>query len=533
MLGMLFHPMSVRDRCPATVRLIALLVPLLFHGQLPAVSAQDSQPTTTDNAEATTDNAAANSEAKPQAPEKSKLEILEEIPVELRPYRVLVSFAFESTSQFSGSFRPLVIQEFTDFVDRNYGQMWELKTEVNPWLMPVSRDSLRQVSQESLKGRYLLDDWDKVFLVSVSVSGADYHVSSLEYDTITEVASPPVTTRVVDRRRVAAAAFAVVGQTFHPIVHIESAEIDVVKTRLLAGELFPTNPEARQLREGSLLQPFFRYRDTKRVVRDVKPVPWTYLDVTNVNRARITCQVHSALRMALTGANRRRVDSVATVVRPIVDETDLSLTLTQYPDKQLIGHRVSVIYGDPKDQDAEPEFAVLLSDRDGRVTIPVKYEVPLVWLFVRSGNSTLVRVPFVPGASKAVTIQLPDDSVRLDTEGKVALLQSELIDTVARRAVLMALALGRAKEDDWETADRYIAEAGELPKADVYRARLTGIEVPGVDGAQAQRNRVAESRIRKMCNDLRGQIERYLEGSSLDEVNKQIADLRRGKRPAQ
>ena len=47
-------------------------------------------------------------------------------------------------------------------------------------------------------------------------------------------------------------------------------------------------------------------------------------------------------------------------------------------------------------------------------------------------------------------LELPDDTLRLEIEGSIATLQAELVDAVARRAVLMALAKARAKSEQWE-----------------------------------------------------------------------------------
>src|SRR5262249_33249717 len=89
----------------------------------------------------------------------------------------------------------------------------------------------------------------------------------------------------------------------------------------------------------------------------------------------------------------------------------------------------------------------LVADRNGLVTLNASLSATggPVWLFVKSGQALLARVPVVPGAQSVEPLELPDDALRLETEGNIASLQAELVDTVARRAVLMSVARARAK----------------------------------------------------------------------------------------
>ena len=58
---------------------------------------------------------------------------------------------------------------------------------------------------------------------------------------------------------------------------------------------------------------------------------------------------------------------------------------------------------------------------------------------------------------------LPDDSLRLQVEGQLQQVQSDLVSFVATRTALMAIARVSAKKQDWANVDERTRQLDALP----------------------------------------------------------------------
>lgn len=207
--------------------------------------------------------------------------------------------------------------------------------------------------------------------------------------------------------------------------------------------------------------------------------------------------------------------------------TRLVLT-TRAPARRPLGGVEVEISTEPQPAAQATPIERLVSDRNGMVQLSPKTmaaDAP-VWLLVRSGQNLLARVPFVPGLRGVEVLELPDDSLRLELEGRVAQLQSELIDTVARRAVLGALVRSRAKAQDWAKADAYLETLAAMPGTGSYLAELTAVRLPGLKAARARKDRATELRMKKLCDDLADLIKTYLNEDQLKELREELAEFK-------
>jgi hypothetical protein len=173
----------------------------------------------------------------------------------------------------------------------------------------------------------------------------------------------------------------------------------------------------------------------------------------------------------------------------------------------------------------------LVADRKGVVQLSVDLapEGRPVWLLVHSGQVLLARVPFLPGTREAVVLELPDDSFRLETEGEIALVQARLVDTVARRAVLMSLARARAKAGEWDAVTGYLKDLDGMPKAGSFAGEINVIRLNSRNAARARRDATTEQRIQKLCNETLELVTNYLDEEKLKELRDEINELRQTK----
>src|SRR5262249_8986761 len=145
---------------------------------------------------------------------------------------------------------------------------------------------------------------------------------------------------------------------------------------------------------------------------------------------------------------------------------------------------------------------------------------------VRSGQALLARVPFLPGIRERDLLELPDDSLRLETEGSVALLQAELVDTVARRAVLISLARSRAKTNGWTAVDDLPKQLDHMPRPPAFLGGLDAIRIPARQTARTRRDKTTELRIDRICDETAELVTNYLDEEKIKELREELAELR-------
>jgi hypothetical protein len=256
--------------------------------------------------------------------------------------------------------------------------------------------------------------------------------------------------------------------------------------------------------------------------------------------------VTSGLRAPLT--SRRRIQPLALGIKQRRPGTRLTLITRPPARKPLAGVEVEIssvpklpedaprkaAESDDKETAMESEtkkqekLPRLVADRAGLVTLGANLspDGKPVWLFVKSGQALLARVPIVPGAQANEVLELPDDTLRLEIEGSIATLQAELVDTVARRAVLMALAKARAKAEQWEAVAATIRQLDEMPTAAAFAVNINAIRQPALKAARARRDRTTEERVKKLCDEATELVNNYLDAEKLKELKEELNEIK-------
>ncbi len=116
-----------------------------------------------------------------------------------------------------------------------------------------------------------------------------------------------------------------------------------------------------------------------------------------------------------------------------------------------------------------------------------------------------------------------DDEIRLNAQRDVDLLRVQLIETVARRAALIARTRASLKTSDAAVTQGLLAEIQRLPVADSYLAKLNEIRVLSLEEASRRKDRVSERRIEDLCEKTRALIEQYLPDDRLQTLREEIA----------
>ena len=513
---------SQRRRLPVTS--FAWVLSCLFIGSHSAIGTADDEPA----ARAKSADAAKSTEQEKAASEKPaqpKAQVFVETPLELQPYKTLVSIAFAADGELDRRFRSEFRENVVTRLQSRMGRMWTVESAEDHRWAPASASVLARQTDEQLNALYVPTQYDKVFLVGVDKDGGRYDVFSREWDHNSRSTGRLLSRKTYDRRLAAEAAAELIYELFRPLALASAVDDEGVDLMIRAGEYLTADPDAAQFRPGDYLTVYFRYLDRKREFRQLQHIPWTFLRVESVERARMRCSVVSTFRSPLGGV-RRRVELTGMRARPLFDRTELSMTPRGAAESPMVGYRVDVMDRMPTDDDPVEDRLSLTSDRYGVVAIPAPTDDPLRHLLVHSGESVLARVPMIPGLEPDMELNPPDDAARLRVEGALAMLEGDLIDIVSRTAVLMVRARKAADAERWEEVDEFIARIEELPDLNRIEAQIQAIEVPAVERSKLLGDRVAEGRIKRMCNRLKDVAAEHLDPQKLRDFQQEMAEQR-------
>lgn len=379
---------------------------------------------------------------------------------------------------------------------------------------------------------------DKVFPVAVEIQGGSYVISAREWDRESELLTSVRTRTTIDRRTIAAQILRLLSEVFRPVAQIDAATPTTARIRFKAGEYPSGDPAFAQTTKDSMYIPFFRYMDRNKVVQKLQFLPWSYITAKGIERIRASCDLNTGVKTPLGSFKRRRMELRALALKPYMNQTTLTLVPKRNLSRPLVGYLVAVYDEipppppkpgeEPKEDAAEREKPdIYRSDRFGNVTIPVDSNKPLQWVFIRSGSALLAKFPLVAGAKPQMTVECPDDTIRLDVEGQIVLLQSRLIDTIAKQAMVKAMITNRVKKGEWKKVDESLKELDGLTTLDEFTEMVEDIQYPAIKKAQERQDRLSQSRIKTLGRAILKVAKVHLDQEKVDEFRDDIVEQRR------
>jgi hypothetical protein len=468
--------------------------------------------------------------------------------VDYLPYRVSVSIAFSRDAEITPAFRELVCSTLRTRLEQTFGAAWIFPrgAAVRPddRLTPPDEVGLERLSYPAASEQLSGFACDKAYFLLIRRQGLKWLIAGREWDRTLQALGATASETTVDRRQVTDTALTAIKRLFSPLLIVNDADRDSKSAVLTirAGSIPFGDPKFEPLKAGDILRPVFRFLDSKRAVRSIQSVPWTYLVVAPMaqGQSQVKASVVSSYRAPLAANMRRRVEAVAVRIRPELSETHLMLVAGRNPPQPQGGLFVSI--GDfsspraakqastkategPSEAPAAAVGTRLLSDRRGEVTIPVDRQHPIVRVEVHSGSAILARRPFVPGVDAETTLEVADDHVRLGTEREIDILESQLIETVARRGALIARTRAALSRTDTQSARQLLAEVDRLPGGDEYFAQLNRIRVLALEEAHNRRDRVSERRIEDLCKKTLERITQYISDDRIATFKEELASL--------
>ena len=456
----------------------------------------------------------------------------DELPLELRPYRVALHVAFDAP-QFSDSAKTGIIDDIRNAAARCIGSQWQLTVTHSAWVQPASREGLRRLTIADVASHAgaVADDFDVWIVAAIQATGSGWGIDVRSWQPAINVSPEPIGDMTYDLQEAPLLGLRLCYESFRPVGTVEDVDGKQVRVILQAGALPVPDDNFSQNRTGGLFAPVLASRNRDKKIERLQPIPWTYLKTVESTASRVTCELFSGLRTPIGGKQRGKVETLVVAVKPSFRSTLLDLATQSKPSLPLVAHRIELRNSAeiPRPEDGkEPDprlLTTLLTDRRGQVTLPVNVQNPMIWLFAYSGKNLLARVPVIPGLVAKARLEVPDDSARLEAESELFKLQGELIEAVAARNTAVARMRAAVKRNDATHAKEAAADLKKLPAAQAYLNRVIEIRVPGVKAAKGRKDRAGEARINRMCDDMVELIKQYLSEDKRESAMEELKEL--------
>ncbi len=309
---------------------------------------------------------------------------------------------------------------------------------------------------------------DKLLWLNVKRGPVGYTLTCREFDAYTRRWGPVQSREVAQRASLEEAAFRMLTDAFSPLARVESADGDAQAQLIMKGGALP-RPEGPDLltAPGDVYLPILRRtgRGGELVEGGVTPLPWTYLVAEKPQDSGWLAGVETALRQPLAGRRRTSIEQLAIALRSPPEPARVRFFARSNREQGLAGYEVYQVLA----EGGEPEL-LGLTDRDGVFTVPAR-DKPAT-LLLRSDGQVLAKLVVAPGTAPVLDAPIADDVVRLAAQGEVQSVREELIDVVARRAILIARIEALLKKGDATAARELMDELNDLPTSTVFRSRI-------------------------------------------------------------
>ena len=503
------------------------------------------------------------------------------------PYRIQIELCCERSPELGLAFRRQIEQSLVTALAARRGREWQVQTrllepgDVVNW---IRSDTPPQPEKWSDTQRTDLQLGDKLFRLGIQSAGQRLTLLGREWDFTTAQWGQTGQAETEDRSQLVSELADLLERKFRAVGWLESRRGQTTvlferaeQLRAAAGRTAGDPAETESGSRRRLFEPYYRFLKKDLTVDRIQRVPWTYVwreavadtavsstelptpGVTSpqvpaagtepaprtvdppavsppaVNSAgsdpaveeqqELSLQVVTGLRAPLT-ARRYRVEIVALSMQADLPRTELIVRTQRAPQHPIPGLDVIVTDGDGRTEN-------LMTGRQGEVRLTADPEQPLLQIEVRSGKVILGKVPVWVGIRSREVLDVPDDSRRLQAEADLSVLQSQLIDTVAQRAILIAQARKQMLGGSLPAARGFVKTLDQKLKAADFQERLRQIELPAIAACRKEKDRRSEQRIRQLCADTRSQIERFLSEEAVKQLKEELQELEIGLAEAQ
>ncbi|MBP90679.1 MAG: hypothetical protein CMJ64_28870 [Planctomycetaceae bacterium] len=513
-------------------------------------------------------------------------------PWEYSPYRVQVWLTAGPSAELNGPILDRLSQSLTTQIESSVGAAWRAEVlspppELRTLILHDYNLLTPEVLEEKAPDVFKLD---KLILLTIETNQREYIVDAREFDCRVRLYGSGVRRIVRQPTYLDCACFQAVSKAFRAVTRIEAGAPKSGEVRIRAGGLVLSDTSPCYIGKEDILLPILRSNDRAGNVVKVIPIEWTYLVVkqrTDLNPYLMECRVWSGKPNPLQGRVSSRKERYALKMRPtgttsvLRVEAQVKKDQTPYPMAGLEVYAKLPLENPPKEKppaaapaDAEPEgkenaakseasasaegaeasapaepakekapadpepapavearpnppVLVGVTDWRGMLTIEPG-EMRLRILYLKNGGQLLARLPVIPGLHEEEVARVPDDGPRLQAEGFVKGLQSQLEDVAAQRQIINRRFKMRLEEGKVVEANALYEEYQQLPSKEQLSKQLD-VQMSIVPDPPP--NRVVKLRIDLLYANLREALGKYLTSTQGNDMLRELNDAKRGRPP--
>ena len=407
-----------------------------------------------------------------------------------RPYRVAVWLCMDGSPELSAVSehlkRRLLAQ--AELVDPSG---WDLAVDAAPrhWRWQLLDSIENPESFGGFQDEPLLQDYDKLMVVTLSCPDGTTRVRVREYDMLTGQWGALVSRNLAQRDRLAASVVEMFRNAFMPLARIDRvtekqgarllprALQACVRNNRVGTDSYEAVENTRSpvfIREEDRFLPVLRRTDRKGKLKKLEPIEFTFLTVREANTIEIMCDVHSSQRGPLAQRKSKRLQKLALVIRTPQQPTSLTLVSREkdaapIPGIEIWSRRIDMTKDDPSEYLGKTNWK-------GSIMIPPD-ENRLRLVFIKRGSRALKKLPIIPGLYSSVTSSVPNDTVRLFSQGVITGFENDITSLVIQRRSFEEDIDAAIKKKDLETAKQLLRDYQVLDTPQNIRSRMTDEQI--------------------------------------------------------
>jgi hypothetical protein len=317
------------------------------------------------------------------------------------------------------------------------------------------------------------------------------------------------------------ACFETLTEVFCPLATVASLPDNDAQVQLIfKGSALPLSADSQRfVTPGELFQPLLRRTDRSGVLMEngIIPVPWTYVSAAQEEQGRWLADIHSGIRRPF-GIQRGRVEQLAVALRNRLGPTQVRFHARADQKLPLTGYEVFL------DAPGSAPRPLGITDADGMITIPPPKNGPLSMVLLRSEGQVLAKVPVPPGSESVIETPIADNTARLRAHAEAQVIREQLVDVVARRAIMMARVRALLKSQRVDDARKLMAELDALPSSTDFARSLDALQkrIPETKDPTVKRN------IDKLFTSTRELLGKFLDRRQIIELQTQVNEAQPG-----
>lgn len=446
----------------------------------------------------------------------------------LSAYRVHCVVAVDATIRPQPELEAAIVRSICERGRASVAPLWQLKVAA-----AQNADERRQCFAPAELGWDSLSSdqksFDKLFSLGARATPRGYELTCREFDVYLRRWGP------VERREVVQASFLNEGclelllAAFAPLATIEPVLDNDEQVRLIfKGSALPTRTEANPfIKAGDAFLPLLRRTDrTGELLKNgIIPVPWTYLTAVapgDEGPAAATDspgeaspwygQVHTGMRRPFGVQRRGFVHQVAIGLRNKPGPTQVRFHSRSDKEQGLAGYDVFRAGVDG----ASPTL-IGKTDRFGVITIPPGDGL-ITTVLLRSEGQLLAKIPAPSGLPEVMEAPIADNLSRLRAQAESQVVREELIDVVARRAIMIARTRSLLKQGRVDDARQLMMKLDELPTSATFGRTIDQASnriPPSKDAAVQQK-------IERLFSSTRELLSKFLNSRPISELQAEV-----------